>query len=322
MRKKLGNEGKKMLYTVGKRFGYRFSIMGNFSKRGEMPDSKVPEYIGMINKFIEGTYATDISCEVDMKIPKVEYSLKNFIVCSKIENGYFLPLGAASGLMAYILNNNDIEGVHLECQGSGKERCKLLYEPYDKLKSDVKTPVFRQPDLSGLEFDSAYETMNTARPVENSTRSFQQFIDSGVFSFKLGVIMNGDERFFIYEVSGIYMPEVELQKKAETKKILFDSAYETGKSIAKDYGAGLSVQSIMDLLIAFGWGDVAIFEKGSKYTVTINYFPWTKFWETVEFVAFHALLAGMLSVLAKRKVMFKTVEKDISQGYLSLAFLE
>jgi len=319
----LGNEGKRILYSVGKKFGIRFSLMGNFSKRGEIPDKKIPDYINMINKFIEGTYASDISCEPDVNNSKVIYHLKNFVVCSKDGYGFFLPLGAGCGLIAYLLNDETIEGVHLECQGDGKEKCKLLYEPINKLKLDIKDkPIFKETDLKGLEFTPDYGSMNAIKETESSKYSFQQFIDSNIFSFNAGIIMNGDQRYFIYEVSGIYMLERELQKSNVTKKILGEIAYETGKRMLLNYKGELSLESLIDLLTAFGWGDVLILEKASKYVVNIKYFPWTEFSDEVEFITFQRMIAGMLSIISKREVKFKRIEKDSSQGYLSLVFAE
>jgi len=322
IRDRYGKEGEKLLYSTGKKFGYRFSIMGNFSKRGDIPDSKLPDYINMINKFIEGTYASDISCEVDINIPKVTYSLKNFVVCSKIENAYFLPLGAASGLISFLLNNKDIEGSHVGCQSQGKSRCKIIYEPYAKLKEEIGSNVFRETDLNNLEIAPEYQSMNSDQPISNSNFTFKQFIDAGVFSFNQGIIMRGDQRYFIYEISGIYLLEMELGKNSEMEKIMFEAAFDTGRHLLPDSKKEKNLQSVVDLLTAFGWGDIQIFTKQSKYIVSIKYFPWTKFYDKINFNVFNGILAGLLSVISGREVKFKDVKKDISQGNLNIIFQE
>ena len=261
IRKELGEEGKKLLYSIGKKFGYRFAIMGNFSKRGKIPEKKLVDYINMVNKFIEGTYASNISCEIDLKIPEVNYSLKNFVVCSKIENGYILPLGAASGLLSYILNDTTIEGAHVACQGAGDNECKLVIAPYAHLKNTIKGPVFNENNLDDLEFAQEYKSMNEIRKIKSSTYSFQQFINSKLFSFKEGIILRGDQRFFIYEISGLYMLENELLKDELTKNILYETSFEVGKKMLLDHKQNLTLNDLIDLLTAFGWGDVLIIEK-------------------------------------------------------------
>lgn len=320
---KFKDVGRGKLYSAGKKFGYRFSVMGGFSKRGEMEDKKLPDYIKMINKFIEGTYASDISCDIYMDKSKVKYSLKNFVVCNKLGYGYFLPLGAAAGMISYLMNNDKIEGVQTKCQGAREERCTLIYEPIEELKKEIKKfKIFTESNLKNLEIDSAYQSMNSIRKTENSNYSFQQFIDSGTFSFKEGIIMNNFQRYFIYEISGIYMLEKELQEDNEMKKILFEAAYETGKEILKNNESWSSLESLNDLLTSFGWGDVLILEKNKKYVVDIKYFPWTKFYESADFIFVRGLLSGLLSIISKREVKLKTAEKSTSEGYFHLFFTE
>jgi predicted hydrocarbon binding protein len=322
LRDKLGDEGKRLLYSTGKRFGVRFSIMGSFSKKGEMADNKLSDYIGMVNKFIEGTYASDISAEIDVSKKRVLYDMKNFVVCSKIKNASFLPLGAGCGLIAYILDDETIEGVHLECQSAGNKTCKILYAPMKELEKEGYTNVFKETNLKGLEFSPDYEQMNSIQETENSQYSFNQLIDAGLFSFEQGIILRNNQRYFIYEISGIYLLEQELGKNSIAKKILYDVSYETGKNLELVEKDENPLKGIIDLLTAFGWGDVLILEKSSKYFVNIKYFPWTKFYEEIDFIVFRGLLAGMLSSVSNRDVKFKDVEKDVSQGYLSLVFSE
>lgn len=316
-----GEQGKRMLYSAGKKFGYRFGVMGDFSKRGQIQDGKIEEYVKTINKFIEGTYAKDISCKIDLKKLEVQYALKDFVVAGRLGEGYFLPLGTLTGLMAYLLNDESIEGAHLgKCSVEGD--CNLVYTRGRDLGKYVKGGVFAEQDLKGLDYEEDYEAMNSLRSIENSRRSFQNLIDSGMFSLKEGEIMNNKERYFICEASGMYLLELELGKDKKTLSVLGEVAYETGKEIIENTERELGVRGVVDLLSAFGWGDPAVFHRGGKYVFDIKYFPWTKFADKAGFVAFGGLLAGMLSAVVRREVKFGRIEKDVSEGHLNLVFSE
>ena len=73
---------RKRLYSAGKKFGFSFSILGGFSKASEKSVKELPGYINIINKFIEGTYAAKISCEVDAEKQICRYESRKFC-CNK-----------------------------------------------------------------------------------------------------------------------------------------------------------------------------------------------------------------------------------------------
>ncbi|MFH1752016.1 MAG: hypothetical protein ABH821_03720 [archaeon] len=294
---------KKILYSVGKKFGYRFALIGNFSRKGEISDGKLPEYIQMVNKFIEGTYASKIDCKIDLSIPRIEYFLDNFVVCNKT-TGYFLPLGAAAGMLSYILNDS-IDGKHLECESNGKSECKLEYSLSEK-----------DFDFSCLSVSPDYLSMNSVKELLEKQLSLQKLIDASVFSFEKGILSCQNQRFFILEVSALYLLEKELPKK-----VLENVSFETGKFIAETLSIG-SLDSLSDFLTAFGFGEVVIFKEKSKLIVNLKYFPWTKFENEVSFVFVKSLLEGTITSVQKRQVLLSLIEKNVLQGSLTLFFHE
>jgi predicted hydrocarbon binding protein len=318
---KFGDSAKSKLYSVGKKFGYRFSIMGKFSQKGDLKEKDLASYIEMINKFIEGTYATNISCSIDIANEVVEYYAKNFVVSSKTGHGYFLPLGAVSGMMSYIFDNPKIEGIQIASQGTGADNCQILCGPAEWLRKRVKN-LFTESNLGGLDTEPEYASMNKIQKTENSNYSFSQFIDAGMFSFNQGLVMGGEQRYFIYEISGLHMLEWYLQEEPEAKQIIKTAAYEAGKKIASEFPDSLSERFLMDLFTAFGWGDVLVLEKNKKQMVEFKYAPWTKFCKNIDFIIPCGLLEGFLSIILKRNIKLNAVEKETSQGFLDLLFQE
>ncbi|MDE1860472.1 MAG: hypothetical protein KGH72_02025, partial [Candidatus Micrarchaeota archaeon] len=173
---KKNTAAKRALYSAGKKFGYRFCLLGGFSNSKDKKGSDLVSYINIINKFIEGTYASRIECDVDLSKKSCLYSIENFIVINKIGSGYFLPLGAAAGLMAYIFQDPSIEGV-LESSDQNGKKATLLYAPATYLKQNKRT-FFSEKDFSGLESTSEYIDFNQVKPLKYSHFSFKMLLDS------------------------------------------------------------------------------------------------------------------------------------------------
>ena len=314
-----GKQGRQSLYSTGKKFGYRFALLGCFSKISDLPKNKFLDYFAIINKFIEGTYASEISPEVDFKNKIIKYKLKNFVVCSKVGPSFFLPLGAAAGLISMMFEDSTIEGLHLNCQHEGDKYCELIYAPISYLKKNFKDKeIFVEADLKNLDASREYATFNKVLPIRSSTYSFQDYLKSHLFDYHFGIITHNDQRYFILEVSAIYLLERGLAKLG-ADKILFDSAFETGQSVIRSLGIKSKTESIMDLLAAFGWGDILILKKEQKHIANISAFPFTKFYKDINFEIVRGLISGMVSAIEGKRTIFSKVQKTITKEGLSLA---
>ncbi len=313
-----GEPGQQKLYSLGKKFGYRFGLMANLSQKPALKEKDLPNYLEMITKFIEGTYGKNISFDLNQKKSIIKYYAENFIVCSELGYGYFLPVGAIAGLTSYIFNNPEIEAVLLNVETKGNFKSELICAPINELKNNQFTEI----NLKGLEEDLSYASINEIKKIESSTYSFSQFINSKVFSFKEGVILSKSQRYFIFEISGLHLIENEFNKDSKTKKLLESVSIETGKRIAEDFRNTLSEKLFIDLFTAFGWGELNLFEQNKKQIINAKYSPWTKFSKTIDFIILRGLIEGFLSVVLDKEINLITKEKDLSQGYLNLLFEE
>ena len=309
-----GKETASAIYSAGKRFGYSFSLLGGFSNYNDKKGQQLVDYINVINKFIEGTYATKIDCKVDVDTKSCRYSMENPIVVGKLGYGYFLPLGAAAGLMAYLFQDPSIEGV-LENFDLKEGNGILLYGPAGYLKGLGKK-FFTETNLANLEPTADYIKLNAVRNLKNSDYSLRTLLDSKFFTFSQGFVMNGDQRYFILEVSALYLIENDLS--AYSKEI-YGAAFKTGIEILETV-KNPSLKTLVDYLSAFGWGDILITKSGDKYKVGVEYFPYTKFYKDASFLIFSGLLAGMLSTISGKTVKFSKIEKNLVRGYFEVLF--
>mgnify|MGYP005839153827 CR=1 FL=1 len=312
-----GSVAQKALYSAGKKFGYRFSLLGGFPSSSDKSGSALVDYISVINKFIEGTYASRVDCKVNVDEKSCLYTIENFVIINKLGFGYFLPLGAAAGMLSYIFNDNSIEGIISDEVSAPGRVQNLYYAPKEIILLKSKN-FFSESDLSGLQPTQEYVSFNQVRRLNCSSFSFKKLLDSKFFNFNKGIILNNSQRYFIVEVSALYLIEKEL---AGFSNEIYDSAFSAGEMAFMQIDAP-SLSTVSDYLAAFGWGDVLVLEREGKFRVNSNYFPYTKFCSAINFTIFKGIVAGMLSVLSKRKVEFSKVESSISKGYLSVNFFE
>ncbi len=308
-----GKIAQNALYSAGKKFGYHFSLLGSFYNIKDKKGQDLINYINIINKFIEGTYASRIECKINPDQKTCNYNIENFIVLNKLGYGYFLPLGAAAGLMSYFLQDPNIEGVlenFNEQSGSGT----LLYAPAEYLKNNKKE-FFSEINLSNLEPTENYISFNQVHPIKYSNYSFKSLLNSKYFSFNKGIILNNKERYFILEVTALYLIEKELNNYSD---IIYNSAFNAGLKMLENVQSP-TLKTITDYLSAFGWGDILIIKKDSKYVINVNYFPYTNLYNQINYLIFSGIVAGMLSIITQEHVKFKKVERNITQGYLSVS---
>lgn len=310
---KKGEKAQNLLYSAGKKFGYRFSLLGGFSNCSDKKGSELINYINIINKFIEGTYAEKIEFDTNPDTKISRYLMENPVVVNKLGYGYFMPLGAAAGLMAYIFQDNSIEGI-LENFDLHSKKGTLLYAPADYLTKQNKK-FFRERNLSDTNPSTDYINLNRSAPLNHSNYSLKTLLDSKVFIFNNGVITNNGERYFIIEVSAIYILEKEL---GEYVGDIYGAAFKAGYDMLKNIEK-LSIKTIMDYLSAFGWGDIIIIKENNKYRVNITHFPYMKLYNEINYSIFSGVLSGMLYAVTKEKIKFSKVQKSIMDGNLSIS---
>jgi predicted hydrocarbon binding protein len=311
-----GEEGKQVLYSAGKKFGHRFSSVGRFPRRGEVSDNNLRDYFAVVDKFIEGMYATSFEHYLDLSVPKVNVRLKKFIVIDKLGYGYFLPLGGGAGIISWLLNDDSIEGALVGKEG---DDYALVYAPADKLGANAGgAPTLKETSLSGYALETYYPEFNKIADVKHPM-SLKNLIDSRFFNYAHGVLSHDGERFFIIEASALYVLEKELAKKTWGKKILAEVGRQGGEAYAFS-DVNYAASDIEKFLTAFGLGDPFIKIEEGKVSAMIVRFPWTKDADEVEFILVRSLLEGFLSKALNKKIEFFTARKDYSCGFLALSF--
>ena len=187
------------------------------------------------------------------------------------------------------------------------------------LKSTYKNKEnLAETNLEGLEPTNEYIGFNQVKKLNYSAYSFKQLIENNAFDFKNGIIINGSQRYFILEVSAVYLLEKEL---ADCSAELYSSAFDSGKQIMETTTFDKSLKTVSDLLSAFGCGDVLILKNSGKYTINFNYFPFSKFCKEIKFDFMRGLVSGMLSAVKNKEINFKSAKITLTQGYLSLSLI-
>lgn len=200
-----GVEGEKRIYSVGKKFGYSFAQNGRFENIKDHPGDKVKDWVVIASKFVEGTYASNISQTVDLKKQNVDYSLKNFVVCRKLGYDYLLATGGAAGLIAWILQEPNIEGRLYDSKRSeDNHTCKVKCAPIEQLNKEFKDKVYSEISLNNLDQNkTTYESFNKEVNITYK-KSLQTYLNAKVFNYNKGIISyKNRERFFLMEVSGV-----------------------------------------------------------------------------------------------------------------------
>ncbi|MCK5477167.1 MAG: hypothetical protein KAI55_04565, partial [Candidatus Aenigmarchaeota archaeon] len=137
-----GEEGEKKLYSMGKIFGYSFAQQGRFENIKDHPGDKVKDWVVVASKFVEGTYASKITQRIDISKKTVDYTLKNFVICRKIGYDFIFAIGGAAGLIAWILQDNKIEGVLYNSESIGEENIsRVKCAPPEILQKSSKNKI-------------------------------------------------------------------------------------------------------------------------------------------------------------------------------------
>lgn len=307
---KYGDEGRRALYSIGKRFGYRFFIMIEPPTIKECTKTEFRGVAYFVGRFVECTYASEISHKIYFDSNELDLTMDEYIVCRNNGNGYIMTEGGLGGIWAYVMCDPSIEATQPRCQGRGDKKCEVICAPPKILEKKGLT-FFKETNLEDLEIEyDRYEEMNKIRETQYAKNSFEDLINIGFFDYSRGVVKHKDERYFLCEASLPYIIEMELKKLEGATKILFDCAFDHGKKIAKLQGECNFQEFMMQFLSACGYGDILVLELGGGYKVTNFYFPWTKFADEVKFEMYRGLVSGLISGCLNKEIIFSKLEID------------
>ncbi len=318
-----GLAGRKKLYSIGKKFGYRFAQAGKFEHIKDHPGDKIKDWVFIESKFVEGTYASSIENETNPLIPKTDYSLKRFTILEKTGFDYIFATGGTAGLMAWVFQDESVEVVQSKVKlVDGFYESTVTAAPYNYLKENYpSSELFSETNLAGLEEDFQGYIKFNAQTETSCNKSFQTYLDFGFFKYEKGIVKFNEHRFFLFELSGTYLLELELKKESDKRYlgILFDTAFNTGLNIMSCFGK--NPKDAFDVLSALGWGEVMLFSSNSEEVkIIVNHFPWSRWYKEMDFTIICGFLSGLMTKIMGKKIIFKKSAVDLSKGHLSLLF--
>jgi len=310
-----GEEGKKTLYSAGKKFGYLYSSMSNFPTILKTSKEEMLDFSYLLVRFVECTFSRGAKHEINLEEKLFNISLKDYVICRHNGLGFFMADGGIAGIWSYLMQDKSIEGIQLECQGRGNDRCFITCAPEQKIKE--KTDVFfQEKDVLEYKFDKVYKAMNEIRETTYSHNSLKQLLNAGFFSYSEGDLSFKAMRFFSCESHALYVLEEEIAKLPNGDQLLFDASFEYGQLLQKLYGFDDYQRFITDFFPALGFGDIRVLRSDNPSVEVINY-PWSVFSDQSQFIIFRGILSGFISSSIGKKIEFKNFQKT-SRNYLTL----
>jgi hypothetical protein len=318
---KMGEKGAKILYSAGKIFGRTYSKMSAFPVFELGKEVEMKEFVYMFIRYMEALWSEGIEYNLDLDKKILDIQAKNFVVCRKNGLGRIISEGVGAGCWSYMMKDSSVEGAHPKCIGRGAETCNMVYAPGYRLKDSGLNYLELESDESVKIVTPEYVELNQIREPQFSKSSFKNMVDSGHIDYKKGVVSFADERHILCEASIFYLLESALSKEGGDS-IIFQSAFDYGTKLAQKLNSGKIEPLVSDYLSALGWGDSIILNKGGKYRIVSNYFPWTPLANSVTFSMFRGMISGILSGYTGRQVLLDKISRGTSQGFFVLEAYE
>lgn len=300
-----------LLYSIGKKFGYRYAMISELPRYSEHKEKKFRESTYSVMKYMESiSYWKEGKFNLNYDEKVLDLILEEFMVCNKNKKGN-LFLGAAAGLWSYMAEKDKAEAVQLKCQGRGDEKCRIKCGPRAELTNNFEVDM----SLYDIDIFRDYRIHNEIKDIKYAESSMEDFEKIGFFEHRDGLFYHNDFRYIWTESSLVELLGSDLNKFDET---LFNSAYQTGKEIPRDTSNRNLEKFIVEYLSATGWGDTKIKKKNGAYQVHSLMFPWTRFTDDTSFPVFRGLVSGMIAEFEQREVRLNEVQKDDKGGTFSL----
>ena len=213
------------------------------------------------------------------------------------------------------MQDKSIEGVQLECEGRGNNRCLVMCGPEEKLLKKTNM-FFCERDLPEQKFNEYYKALNEIREATYAKNSLKDLIDIGFFNYQGGFLSYKNMRFFGCESHMLYIMEEEISKLENGEQILFDACVEYGKKLREIYGGKDYQKFILDFFPALGFGEVFVLDS-TNYSITAVYYPWTTYSETSKYIIFRGIMSGFVSSSTDKNIKFNNYKISVSD-YLTL----
>lgn len=316
--KNYGDTGRKTLYSIGKKFGYAYSSMSIFPNRVNNNEKELKDFIYLFVRYCESTYAkrADYQLDLDKKIFTIDFN--DYIICRHNGLGYIMTDGGTAGIWSYIMQDEDIEAIQLECEGRKNQKCFVFCAPSHKIK-EKKVSFYRECKLPDIKFDETYKSLNEIQQTTYAINSLQDLIDTGFIKYANGIMSFKEFRLFSADSHLLYIIEEEISKLNNGEKILFEACFEFGKELQKICGEKDYKKFIMDFFPAIGFGEILI-KKTQKIEVICGFYPWTSLSENCSYIIFRGILSGFISNSINENVELINSKTTVS-SYLTLTFI-
>jgi hypothetical protein len=215
-----------------------------------------------------------------------------------------------------MLEDKSVEGFQIECKGRGGSKCTVLIQPRDLF--DKKGIVYNVDNIPEIKYDEEFMEYNQVQPTTHSKNSLKSLIDGKFFEYRDCMVLFKGVRHFEMDPYFIYLMEEETSVLESGRELLFQAAFNTGKSIIKtanDY----SLKFITDYLSALGWGDVLVEESRGVFTFSSTYYPWTRYSKKSEYTIIRGLVSGMLSEQRQKEIRLAPTKINLEQGWLQIS---
>ena len=314
-----GEQGKQVLYSAGKKFGYLYASMSNFPTIKSSSMKEFSDFVYLLVRYVGGVYAQQATHSLDLDQKLFTISFKDYIVCRHNGLGYIMADGGITGIWAYLMQDKSIEGTQLECQGRGNQQCLVICAPEERICEKTNN-FFRESDLPEQKFDELYKTLNEIRKTTYAQNSLKDLINIGFFRYMGGILSYKNTRFFGSESHILYLLEQELMKLKDGEQVLFDACFEYGKLLQETYGHTDYKKFIPDFFPALGFGDILVMDSDGL-SIGVTYYPWTVFSDQSKYIIFRGIMSGFVSNSLGKKIEFKNFNINV-RDYLTVTIRE
>jgi predicted hydrocarbon binding protein len=314
MTQRYGSQGAQVLYSAGKKGGYAYASLSNLTRKSQAEEKTFYDFVWDLLLFIGGTYASDVSLDIDLSNKRIEEEFKDLIICEKNGKGQIITEGGFAGIWAYLIEDPTVETIQLTCQGRGDKKCKVISQPKSQFTQQVP---YSTTDLPNISYTEEYVIFNKIRKTEYASLTLDGLIEAQVAKYEDGKVLIGQMRHFEFDPHILYIIEEECARLTGAEELLFNIAFEQGKRLIQNRGNS-SIQFIMDYMSAMGWGDLLILETDNKYKVASNYYPWTVYSQNSKYLLFRGLISGMISQTIGKEVKLTNLEPVQLSEFLSV----
>ncbi len=258
-----GIDGKKALYSVGKKFGYRFASLNKF------PRFDLGRSTTIIFKFFETLYAEKITIDLNANSKELILHTKDLAVTRKNGMGYVLEIGGVAGIWAYLLGDYSVE---CAIKKTSDDEFDLICAPISVLKEN-KHDFFECKTAESNYTDENYIQFNSP-PVSfpQDAYSMDKLMQGRLFGYQQGELKFGvaDARFIPVEIYELY--EIE---RIFDSKIVYTAAYSSFYSIGKKIQRPPNPEMLISqALTAFGFGLVSLIRENNSAFFNFQGYPW------------------------------------------------